>query len=205
MPCKHWLCSPCLEKRIQQASPPETILCPSCNAPAHLPPNGFPAAFLLNQLNELALRSSECPAQTQNIQCTKHQKACDMFCSQCTNLVCGKCCATDHKAHPKLPLEEMVKEHRENVRHSHDEFASKLTEFEKSLSELHKAKVECQAEAEAAKHATQKQADDFMKILKSVVVKTHQVIRKFLKLKKKKRRCFKNFLTCLTYCSTQDL
>ena len=64
----------------------------------------------------------------------------------------------------------------ENISQSHDEFASKLTEFEKSLSALHKANVECQAEAEAAKHAAQKQADDIMKILKSTVVQTHQMI-----------------------------
>ena len=75
-----------------------------------------------------------------------------------------------------MHLEEIVEEHRENIRQSHDEFASKLTEFEKSLSDLHKAKVECQAEAEAAKQAVQKQADDIMKILKTAVVQTHQMI-----------------------------
>lgn len=144
--------------------------------PAQITSDGFPAALLVRQLNELLLRRMEKPVESQNLQCADHQKACDMFCQQCCKLICTKCCSQDHKDHSKLNAEDIVDEHRENVHSSHNEFSNKLEEFEKSLSALHKAKVECKAKAETAKQAARKQGDDIMKIVESAVMETHQII-----------------------------
>ena len=121
------------------------------------------------------------------IHCKKHGEKYDLFCRQCTQLVCKKCSVNNHKGHSKLTLEETVETHRENVKQKYKQSLCKLKEVHGDYKMLNDAKEKCLSEVALTKAVVQKHGEAIKRKVTAGVVNIHseidsqakQVIEKF--------------------------
>ncbi|XP_025081705.1 tripartite motif-containing protein 2-like isoform X2 [Pomacea canaliculata] len=103
LPCHHTFCLPCLEELAKRHG--DTIPCPTCRAPATVPPGGVCDLQVNFYFTDEALeqarreaRSSMCPAHPNEVAL--------LYCKQCKQAVCLRCKLTKHEGHVTEELSE---------------------------------------------------------------------------------------------------
>ena len=107
LPCQHYFCENCI---LLLAKGQNQIVCPTCRTTTNSVIADLPTAFFINNVIELYNASK---SSTHN--CPRHDRALDMYCSSCKQLVCAKCAVKEHKAHDIDMLADCLEEHRKEI------------------------------------------------------------------------------------------
>ena len=120
--CGHTFCTPCL----QQLSAGNTVNCPKCRSPTHLPPGGVQALPKNTDIIKMIEREQELSARNEHFcqMCRKRDAKIEYICTSCHKRLICKACYNKHrripalKAHNVLPIEETltVKRTHENCK-----------------------------------------------------------------------------------------
>ncbi|PVD36459.1 hypothetical protein C0Q70_03443 [Pomacea canaliculata] len=105
LPCYHSFCLPCLEELANKHG--KIIRCPTCRAPATVPPGGVCDLQVNFYFTEEALE--EVRNEKSQSRCPVHTKECVIFyCTQCDQAICIRCKLTKHEGHTTEDLSEKV-------------------------------------------------------------------------------------------------
>ncbi|XP_025079575.1 tripartite motif-containing protein 2-like [Pomacea canaliculata] len=103
--CHHTFCLPCLEELTKRHG--DTIPCPTCRAPATVPPGGVCDLQVNFYFTEEALEQAR--SEKRQSMCPVHTKEVAIFhCTQCDKAICLKCKLTKHEGHATEELSEAV-------------------------------------------------------------------------------------------------
>lgn len=184
LPCHHWLCSQCLTSLIKHESfGNKTVVCPNCRYKAKVPKDGvagFPAAFVINSLKEIAAsgRKQGSPSRRARKKCVKHSKDCDMFCKKCTELICSTCSVAEHRGHSKLSIEEVVDEHRNKLEKSYKQLLCDMNSLTANVHKLTEARNECLSEVACKSEAAASHGIAIMQMVPASVAEVQSEIDK---------------------------
>eukprot|EP00918_Siedleckia_nematoides_P040088 GHVU01087050.1.p1 GENE.GHVU01087050.1~~GHVU01087050.1.p1 ORF type:complete len:577 (-),score=60.21 GHVU01087050.1:345-2075(-) len=143
LPCCHWFCTNCIQQLIDTSDWPSKFTCPSCRMEIPRPALGathFPAAFIINKLDEAVRRRKEAQPKTQAM-CSRHKKPLDAYCVTCKQTLCITCVLT-HDGHEKLMISEMQQKIKKPIEETTKMMRKQLNDCETRLSEVGKAKLE---------------------------------------------------------------
>ncbi|PVD36454.1 hypothetical protein C0Q70_03438 [Pomacea canaliculata] len=105
LPCYHTFCLTCLEELAKRHR--NTIPCPTCRAPATVPPGGVCDLQVNFYFTEEALEQAR--SEKRQSMCPVHTKKVAVFhCTQCDQAICLKCKQTKHEGHTTEELSETV-------------------------------------------------------------------------------------------------
>ncbi|PVD36468.1 hypothetical protein C0Q70_03452 [Pomacea canaliculata] len=141
LPCHHTFCLECLEELAKRHG--DTIPCPTCRAPATVPPGGVCDLQVNFYFTEEALeqaRSDEsqsmCPVHT--------KKRLVFYCTQCHQAICTRCKPTKHEGHVTEDLADAVARCKQTIEHELDrlKFSTPYLEKQKCRFVEHKMHLE---------------------------------------------------------------
>ncbi|PVD36460.1 hypothetical protein C0Q70_03444 [Pomacea canaliculata] len=105
LPCYHTFCLPCLEELAKRHG--YIIPCPTCRAPATVPPGGVCDLQVNFYFTDEALKVVR--KEKSQSTCPVHTKECVIFyCTQCDQGICIRCKLTKHEGHTTEDLSDTV-------------------------------------------------------------------------------------------------
>ncbi|PVD36451.1 hypothetical protein C0Q70_03435 [Pomacea canaliculata] len=103
LPCHHTFCLECLEQLANRHG--NTIPCPTCRAPATVPPGGVCDLQVNFYFTDEALEQAR--RDESHSKCPVHTKERVLFyCTQCDQAICMRCKLTRHEGHVTEDLSE---------------------------------------------------------------------------------------------------
>ncbi|PVD36469.1 hypothetical protein C0Q70_03453 [Pomacea canaliculata] len=114
LPCYHTFCLECLEELAKRHG--DTIPCPTCRAPATVPPGGVCDLQVNFYFTEEALEQAR--SEESQSMCSVHTKECVvLFCTQCHQAICTRCKLTKHEGHVTEDLSDAVARCKKTIEH----------------------------------------------------------------------------------------
>ncbi|XP_025082893.1 E3 ubiquitin-protein ligase TRIM56-like [Pomacea canaliculata] len=113
LPCHHTFCVGCLEQ-LTKVYNKHVIFCPTCRAPATVPPGGVRALQVNFYFTEEALEQAR--NEGSHSMCNVHTKECVIFyCTQCDQAICMRCKLTKHEGHVTEDLSEITARRKKKI------------------------------------------------------------------------------------------
>ncbi|PVD36467.1 hypothetical protein C0Q70_03451 [Pomacea canaliculata] len=114
LPCHHTFCLECLEELAKRNG--DTIPCPTCRAPATVPPGGVCDLQVNFYFTEEALE--EARSEGSLSVCPVHTKKClVLYCTQCHQAICTRCKLTKHEGHVTEDLADAAARCKQTIEH----------------------------------------------------------------------------------------
>ena len=119
LPCHHSFCKDCIiglykPRRERHVA----VNCPTCRQPTQLDEKGvhaLPTAFHINNLLEIDELLKKTPASKQLEECPAHNKARDIYCETCEELICFKCSIQTHHSHQYDLAADLFEKHKQQI------------------------------------------------------------------------------------------
>ncbi|XP_025080733.1 uncharacterized protein LOC112556181 [Pomacea canaliculata] len=141
LPCYHTFCLHCLEQLANIHG--DIIPCPTCRAPATVPPGGVRALQVNFYFTEEALEQAR--SEGSQSMCSVHtQKRLVLYCTQCHQAICTRCKLTKHEGHVTEDLSDAVARCKQTIEHELGRLDTSIgiLEKQKFCFEEHKTHLE---------------------------------------------------------------
>ncbi|PVD36455.1 hypothetical protein C0Q70_03439 [Pomacea canaliculata] len=130
LPCHHTFCLECLEELAKRHG--NTIPCPTCRAPATVPPGGVCDLQVNFYFTEEALEQAR--SEKRQSMCPVHTKEVAIFhCTQCYQVICLKCKLTKHERHTTEELSDTIARCKKRIENKLRTFALAIQSLKHKL------------------------------------------------------------------------
>ena len=144
LPCHHSFCRECLGRVPQERKDGKyLIICPTCREPVQLPDKGvasLQSSFFINNLIELHKARKGPSSKPDNVTaCIEHDKPRDVFCEECTEVICHVCSIRHHRAHTCTLITDCFQKHLHPIKEKLGQIKKEILAVEQASEGLQRA------------------------------------------------------------------